>query len=49
MTIGMFLILAFLIIACGHREPEKKGILDGINTAEPADYYETLREYGKKR
>lgn len=49
MTYAMFIILCLLVIACGHREPEKKGILDGIDTREPVDYWKTLAEYGKKR
>lgn len=50
MTYGMFLILCFLIVACGHRSPEKKGILDGIDTSEPTikDFGEWLRNYGKE-
>ena len=46
---GMFLILCFLIVACGHRSPEKKGILDGIDTSEPKikDFGEWLTNYGK--
>jgi hypothetical protein len=46
MTYGMFVILCLLIIACGHREPKKKGILDDIDTREPADY-DRIKNYGK--
>jgi len=46
MTYGMFIILCLLIIAYGHREPKKKGILDDIDTREPADW-SRITNYGK--
>jgi hypothetical protein len=43
----MFLILCFLIIAYGHKEPEKKGILDGIDTSDREYDPDWIKNYGK--
>lgn len=45
----MFLILCLLIIACGHRKPEKKTLLGQLDTREPADYDKIIGEYGKPK
>ena len=47
MTYAMFLVLCLLIIACGHRTPEKKGILSGIDTGETRTYDDIVTNYGK--
>jgi hypothetical protein len=46
MTFAMFIVLIFWISYCGHRSPETKSELAGIDTREPGDY-SRVTNYGK--